>query len=577
MLKRIRYILDKKDTSKIIGIFFLILGSAVLDLLSITVILPVISLLSSGSDAVTKSSILGLLSKIFGTNDVDKLFIISLAVITLIFFVKTLYGFLYTKVFSKFSLVYSRKLTKKLMDTYLSMPYEYHLENNSSTLIRKSVYDVGYFVTTISDILSLLVKIVTFVAIIVYLIFINWTVTLITGLMLVAFSIVIIFILKPKTRKISKEVQSLNSNNYKLLAQAFNGIKESKISGTESNFSKQYDKNREKINNQTLKRVMLSSVPNHLIEFVGILGICLSLYLVKQVFHLESSNIIESFTVFVYAIIKLLPMVISSTSIINSFAFYKTSVDTIYDDIKFSESLKVEKVNEEDVEPLKFEKSIKVNNVNFAYSNSLDKQVLKDVSIEIKKNTSVAFVGPSGGGKTTLIDLILGLLSPRKGAIEIDGVNIDSNKKAWRKNVSYIPQTIYLSDDTIRNNVAFGINPKDIDDKKVFEALKKAELDEFVNGLEKKLDTVIGERGVRLSGGQAQRIGIARAFYRDTNVVVFDEATNALDLETEKHIFSHINKLKKDHTLIIVTHREESTKTCDAIYKIDNLKVTKVR
>ena len=577
MLKKIAEVLNKKTASKFVGIFFLMLGSAALDLFSISIILPVVSIISSGNAAIGSSKILSVLSKILNTSDTNVLFVGSLILIVILFLIKSLYSFLYQYVMSKFSFTESRRLTNRLMNTYLGMPYEYHLENDSSTLIRKSIYDVEYFVITITDILDLGVKLLTFIAVFVYLMFISYRVTLILTALLVCFAILIIFVLKPRVKRISKEVQSLNNNNYKYLSQAFGGIKESKIYGTEFAFSKIYDDNRKNINELGIKRRIISSIPGNTIEFVGILGICLSLYLIRTFGGLTDTRIIEIFTVFAYGAVKLLPMVISTTGIFNSFAFYKTSVDTIYEDIKMAEKESEVDVESTSTDVLKFENKISIKNVSFAYKSVPNTLVLKDVDLEIKKNSSIIISGVSGSGKTTLIDVILGLLSPKKGVVEVDDKDISKNVSGWRKNISYIPQNIFLSDDSIRNNVAFGIEKNLIDDKRVWEALEKAQLKDFVESLPDGLDTVVGERGIRISGGQRQRIGIARAFYRDTNIVVFDEATSALDIETEKEIFDNVIKLAKNHTVIIVTHRENNAKLCEHHYKVVDNKVVKVK
>ena len=230
-----------------------------------------------------------------------------------------------------------------------------------------------------------------------------------------------------------------------------------------------------------------------------------------------------------------------------------------------------------DHKPLSFNKEISVNNIEFAYTLAPDKIILNDVSCIIKKNTSVAFCGESGAGKTTMIDIILGLLKLQQGTITCDGVDIQTNMKGWRDNISYIPQTIFLMDDTIRRNIAFGIADKNINDDMIWDALEKAQLYKFVKALPNGLDTVIGERGVRLSGGQRQRLGIARAFYRNTNIIVFDEATSALDYENEKKILDHVNQYASDHTLIIITHRLNTIENCDHIYKIANGGIEQVK
>ena len=575
MIKKINSILNKQSNIKLIGLFFLVLISALLDLLSISIILPVVSLISSGSNAIDKNFLLRMLSNVFNTKDIDSLFVLTLVLVTLLFLIKSIYSFFYRYSMSKFSLTESRNLTNRLMNTYLGMPYEYHLENNSSTLIRKSIYDVEYFIITITDILDLLVKFLTFIVVFAYLMFVSWSITLILTALLVLFAALIIFVLRPKIRALSKKVQKLNDNNYKYLSQAFEGIKESKVSGTEFNFSKIYDNNRKNINDLGLKKNLINSVPRNTIEFVGILGICLSLYLIKTFGNLGNAEIIETFTVFVYGAVKLLPMIITSTGIINAFSFYRTSVDTIYNDIQKSKEYEKEKIDVNEIKKFPFEKQIEIKNLSFAYRSMPKTFVLKDVNLLIKKNSSLIITGVSGSGKTTLIDIILGLLSPTKGSVLVDGTDISSNLKGWRENISYIPQNIYLSDDSIRKNIAFGIDEKDIDDKKITEALKKAQLYDFVTSLKDGVNTIVGEHGVRLSGGQRQRIGIARAFYRNTNIIVFDEATSSLDVVTEKEIFANVLKLKEDHTVIIISHRESNAKLCDEHYKVVDNKLIK--
>ena len=479
-----------------------------------------------------------------------------------------------TYINTKFMMSFNRRLRARLMRIYLAMPYEYHHENNSSTLIRKSTYDVDVFCSAVSGFLSFLVKIVTSTTIIVYLFITSYIITLITGALLVLFATICIYLLKNKNRKFGREIQRLSSNNYKYLSQSFNGIKESKISNNEEFFVREYISNIEEINHISIKKTMYASIPGHSLEFVGILGIVVSLLVIIVIGGTERYKIISTFAVFAYAVIKLLPCVTEITSYINSFAFYSSSVDSINKDLNEVEKLEEQIETYDDYTKLPFEKLIQIKNVAFSYKDEPDKYVLKDISFEIHKNSSVAISGNSGAGKTTLVDIILGLLKPTSGSVFCDDNDVNQNVRGWRDNLSYVPQNIFLTDDTIRNNVAFGIAKNKVDDRKIWEALEKAQLKEFVEQTAKGLDTIIGERGVRLSGGQRQRVGIARAFYRNTNVIVLDEATSALDYETEKNILDHITEYSKDHTLIIITHRLNTIDMCDYIYQIVDGKLT---
>ena len=541
----------------------MILLSAGIDLIGVSAILPIVSLLSAPdvSAAINGNLILRMLSSWFNVSDVTRLSIIALIFLIFVFLFKVLYSFLLTYANTKFTMSFNRRLREKLMRIYLAMPYEFHHENNSSTLIRKSTYDVDIFTNAVSGFLEFLVKLVTMLVIIVYLFISSYIATLIIGGLLSLFAFVVIFVLKRRTKKLGAVIQELNSFNYKYLSQSFNGIKESKISNTEEFFVNTYSNNIMQINHYSLIRTMYSSIPGHSLEFIGVIGMVISLLVIIAIGDTKNYQIITTFSVFAYAVIKLLPCVTTVTTYINSFAFYSSSVDSIYhdlEDVKYLEN-KIEKYGK--YEHLLFGNVVNINNVSFAYKDEPEKQVVRDIAFNIPKNTSIAISGKSGAGKTTLVDIILGLLKPTKGTVYCDGVDINSNVRGWRDNISYVPQNIYLMDDTIRNNVVFGIDAKNIDDRKVWEALDKAQLREYVEQSPKGLDTVIGER---------QRIGIARAFYRNTNIIVLDEATSALDYETEKNILDHISQYSKDHTLIIITHRLNTIESCDFIYKIED-------
>ena len=570
MLKKIAYLLNKRDKRNLAIIFFVILISALLDLVGISAILPIIELLEKGESVIETNKFLSLINSIFNLNgNVNNLCYASLGCFALLFLIKCGYSIFRTYVTQRFTMNYSRKLTKKLMTAYLLFPYEFHLDNNSSTLIRKSTYDVSNFTGSITGLLDFVVKITSGIAIVIFLFITDWKVTLVLTGMLLIFSFIVLKIVKPKAKKYGRELQKLNSDNYKYLSQAFNGIKESKIGNSESYFTNIYDRNRVRINNLDLKKTVLNTIPGCSLELVGMLGIALALFIVL-ITGTSSSEIVVTFGVFAYAVIKLLPSVTTITQTINSLQFYEVSVNSLFEDIKMTENADYVESNEKNVAPLTFENEVEVRDVDFFYSSMPDKNVLNNVSLKIKKNTSVAFSGMSGAGKTTMIDILLGLLPCRNGAVLCDGVNIKDNMRGWRKNISYIPQNIYLSDDTIRNNVAFGIDQNKVNDEDIWDALEKAQLKEYVENLPNKLDTVIGERGVRMSGGQRQRIGIARAFYRNTNIIVFDEATSALDYETERNILEHVSQYSSDHTLIIITHRLNTIDSCDCIFKVEN-------
>lgn len=279
-------------------------------------------------------------------------------------------------------------------------------------------------------------------------------------------------------------------------------------------------------------------------------------------------SFVTTLSVFAVAAFRMLPSFNKITGYISGMMFNKPAIDSVYRDLKEIERLMGQKtIEQKDTVNITLNKSIQFNDVSFHYSGS-DKWILKDANLEIQKNTSVALIGASGAGKTTAADLILGILEPQEGTVTIDGVDIKKCMKSWHEEIGYIPQVIYLMDDTIRANVAFGIPESEIDDTRIEKALWEAQLDQFVQALPDGLDTMIGDRGVKLSGGQRQRIGIARALYRNPNVLVLDEATSALDSDTEKEVMEAIDGLHGTRTLIVIAHRLSTIRKCDKIYEV---------
>ncbi|MFI3213933.1 MAG: ABC transporter ATP-binding protein, partial [Eubacteriales bacterium] len=270
--------------------------------------------------------------------------------------------------------------------------------------------------------------------------------------------------------------------------------------------------------------------------------------------------------VFAVAAFRLLPSVGKINEHVNNIFYALPSIELIYEDLKQIEEYKQQTITKP-LDDWKFTKQLEAKKVTYYYPER-ETAVIKEASFVVPKGKTVAFIGASGSGKTTMIDIMLGLLEPKMGKITADGLNIYKNLETWHENLGYIPQTIYLSDDTIRNNIAFGIKPSEIDDEKIMEALKKAQLDEFVELLPEGLETFVGDRGVRISGGQRQRIGIARALYHDPEILVLDEATSALDNETETAVMEAIDSLHGTKTIIIIAHRLTTIKNADIVYEV---------
>lgn len=568
MVKKISSLLSRDDKKKLFQIYAIMLIHAALDLVGISIILPIINLILGGSTDNSDSAILSFMVRTTGISEENKLLILALLVLVLVYFIKAVFNIFYRYTTTKFSLDYSNELTHRLMLSYLAMPYEYHRNNSSSTLMEKTFYDIDRLICTINELLNLMIKGLTFVVIFVYLLTVSCLVTLIIVTFLIIFAVIVVRAIRPETKRISEQIQQFEANNFKYLNQAYSGIKEAKIFGTERRMSHEFYENEKKKNELILRRNIMNSLPSSFIEFVGILGICIALFVLNNVMGIDDKLIVSTFSVIVYGMIILLPIIISISSSLNNLNFYNKSVNDIYDDIEKAKEYD-EIFQPEHVEDFVFSETIDFKNVSFAYQDAPDVKVLEDVSLSIKKSTVVALLGPSGSGKSTLLDLLLGLFSPSEGELTVDGKAISNNSIAWRRNISYIPQSIYLLDDTIERNIAYGCDDAEIDYERVRTALENAELYDFVQGLPKKEKTVVGENGIRLSGGQRQRIGIARALYRNAPIIISDEATSAIDYKTAEKIFRNIDRLKGNRTLIIATHREDTVKDADAIYVVD--------
>ena len=315
---------------------------------------------------------------------------------------------------------------------------------------------------------------------------------------------------------------------------------------------------------------LIGMLPKHVVETVCMTGLLLAIIIKMLYGQKDIAEYIPQLAVFAVAAFKLLPAVGKINEHLSCILYSAPSLDLIYHDLKDIDN--EQKEDKGEALDWKFRDSITISKVKYHYPD-VEENVIDGASFQIKKGQAVAFVGTSGAGKTTMVDIILGLLSPQYGRIKADDLDINKYKSTWQKEIGYIPQTIYLSDDSIRNNIAFGIAEKEIDEAAVLEAVKKAQLLDFVENLPDGLDTFVGDRGVRLSGGQRQRIGIARALYHDPEILVLDEATSALDTETEEAVMESIDQLKGSKTMIIIAHRLTTIKNADVVYEVGDGKV----
>lgn len=472
----------------------------------------------------------------------------------------------------KFSYGIQLKISTKLLKTYVREPYTFHLSHNIAVLQRSLQEDTDLFTKGIIHAMELVAEIAVCGTLGIYLFIVSKSIAVTVVILLLISLFIFTSLSRRYSKNLGKQCQQYKSNLYQWVNQSLGGIKELKILNREEYFINAYEDNYKKYVHGLRINRLIATLPKYFVEAVCMTGLLLAV-LIKMFWGQKDdfTTFIPQLSVFAVAAFRLLPSVGKINEHVADILYSLPSLDLIYHDLKAIEE-EPEIKQKEELE-WQFEKEISVKKVCYHYPDSED-MVIDNASFEIPKGKTVAFIGPSGAGKTTMVDIILGLLQPQYGRVYADDLNIHKHSYVWQKEIGYIPQVIYLSDDTIRNNIAFGVDKEQIDEQAIENALRRAQLYEFVENLPEGLDTVVGDRGVRLSGGQRQRIGIARALYHDPEVLVLDEATSALDNETEAAVMEAIDHLQGTKTILIIAHRLTTIRNVDMIYEVSGGKVT---
>lgn len=567
MVKKLRYVFDRKEKIKLVGLAILMVIGSVLELLAVAVFNPFIEVLMQTS-SIEDDSFLKLFFTHIHLNGIEQYLVVLSALIAVIYLVKNIYLSFLQNVILSFSYTTRMNLATRLLTTYMSEPYTFHLSKNIAEMQRCLQSDTSQFMSLINSCLQLTVEMVTCLALAAYLFHTSHSITVVIGVLLLLCIGLFFMISKKVSSRLGRQNENYNAKLFQWINQSLGGIKELKILQREEYFIDSYKTNYKKLIWGARVNELIAALPKYIVETVAMVGLVFAI-IIKLLFgHGALETFIPQIAVFAVAAFRLLPSVGRVNAYINSIMYNKASLDMIYDDLKEIDSEPVQEIEwQGKKEKWIFTKGVTVEHVSYHYPDS-DVEVLHDISLEIPKGKTVALIGPSGAGKTTLADIILGLLPPVSGVVRMDQHNVYENLRSWREKLGYIPQSIYLSDDTIRNNVAFGIYEAQIDDNAIWKALEKAQLKEFVQGLENGLDTYVGDRGVRLSGGQRQRIGIARALYHDPEILVLDEATSALDSSTEQAVMESIESLQGLKTMIIIAHRLTTIKNADLVYEV---------
>ncbi|MBR3628676.1 MAG: ABC transporter ATP-binding protein, partial [Elusimicrobia bacterium] len=426
--------------------------------------------------------------------------------------------------------------------------------------------------TFLTNMFFLLTEFIVVILVIGFLFYINKIVTTVLVILFICIFIGIFKGLKPKLKIFAKNNQKYYGGMIKWIQQSLGAIKDIKVLQKEQFFINKYYDSSVKYTSAQKYFHFLEQFPKLLIESF-VVSVILSVIMFLLYKGIDASTIIIQMAVFAMAAFRLMPSMNRMQIALSALMYYTPSLNVVYRDLKNTRV--VNYLEPEENRTLNMEKDICINNISYKYPNT-EKYIFKNISFNIKKGTSIGFVGVTGAGKTTIVDVILGLLNPTEGSITIDGMNVHKNKKAWFSKIGYVPQIIYLTDDTIKNNILF-YDDENVDEEQLNMVIEQAQLKDFIDSLPNGLETIVGERGIRLSGGQRQRIGIARALYKKPELLVLDEATSALDNETEKAVMQAIEHLYGKITMLVIAHRLTTIEKCDIIYKIDKGSLTTFR
>ena len=492
-----------------------------------------------------------------------------------VFIIKNLYllFFFYTQ--ARFVQNRFYTISSALMSSYMQAPYTFHLQRNSAELLRNTNQEVKMLVNQVMKPgLELTKEAVMIIAIVTFLLIMEPLITLVSFLVLGSTVGTFLLLTQKRMRRYGKEAQKLRRTMIKSLNQGVGGIKDARVLNREEVFIDKFRHAARRTADLTAVKNFFSKSAKPIVETIAVGGMMLiAIMMVWQ--GRAVSAIIPVMTLFAMATVRLMPAIQKLTSMLTMLRYNVVSVEPVYKDMKalagYRKHFLADRARQE---PFLMQQQLEADRVRFYYPDSKE-PALSEVSFTINKGAAVAFTGSSGAGKSTIVDLLLGLLTPASGEIRVDGHNIADHLSAWQRNIGYIPQFIYLGDETLRNNIAFGIPKNEIEDEKVRKAAELAQLEELVESLPDGLDTVIGESGTRLSGGQRQRVGIARALYHDPQVLVMDEATSALDNITEKQIIEAIENLKGERTVIMIAHRLTTVMNCDHLYLMEAGKIVK--
>lgn len=569
IVKKLRYILDRKQKINICFLGVMIFIGGLLETLSVSAILPVVWVIIDPVQA-QENKYMQMVMQITGIDDVSRLIVPFLGLLIVMYTLKNAFLLLLASEQNRFIAYNRNKLISQVLREFLNRPYEFYLDADIPTVFRLTDSDIPNVFNILMALISLVTEAVVFVLLCFVLIATDWKLVLFMIVVFGLLSLLMLKVIKPRMASLGAKNQAIQSRIAKWRIQAIYGIKDVKVLHREAFFADNYESSGKVGASYSKKHAVMNNIPRLLIETVFMASILSYIMIYIMTGH-DATTLLPMLTAFGVAAIRMLPSVNRINTYMTDISYFRPCLDYVYENMNISE---ISRRNNQTLQPVDESKTmqlkdkIELKDIVYAYPNT-DKLIFDHANMVVPYGKSVGIMGPSGAGKSTIVDILLGLLKVHEGSITCDGVNIFENYPAWLAQIGYIPQSIYLVDEPIRNNIAFGIADEEIDDDRIWQVLEEAQLKDFIKTLPEGLDTTIGDRGVRLSGGQRQRLGIARALYHNPEILVFDEATSALDNETEQAVMEAINSFHGKKTMVIIAHRLNTIEKCDIIYKVD--------
>lgn len=579
IVKELAYVLNKKQKRYVVAVMIVIVISSLFELLGVTAVLPFVQAVLAPEKIFASSAARPFIKFFHITTPKGLMLLCGIGIIAL-YLLKNAYMLFSYFMQYDFATKVQKELAIKMLKAYMSRPYEYFLNVNSSVILRGCSSDTNSVYNILSYLFTIIAEIFAMTLIGCFIIITEpWTalgILLLMGVVMLG----MIMIFKPMAKKAGKADRRANAQKSKAIYQTVTGIKEIYVMQRKRLFVQEYEQAADIARRAQRTNSLITNSPDRIIEGICVSGL-VGIICVRLLMNDNMIDFVPKLAAFAMAAFKVLPSIGKITSRINGLVYCRPSLANVYNIMKDADEYEKhyakyaeehDEVRESDI--LQFDDKLTIQNVVWQYENQ-KVPVLTDTTLEIKKGQSIALIGASGAGKTTLADIILGLLHPQKGTVLMDGIDVYAMPKTWARIVGYVPQSVFLIDDTVRNNIAFGLPAELIRDEMIWDALERAQLKQFIAELPNGLDTIVGERGVKFSGGQRQRIAIARALYNRPEILILDEATAALDNETETAVMESIDALQGQITMIIVAHRLTTIRNCDEIYEIRNGRAVK--